>query len=420
MKPRASRGVRPGWKGVGLAAVAALIVAEGAVWLLRPRHEIEPASVPASAYFSHEQIARAKDYADGQRLLFLGTIALEGGALVLLAAGRPKAVRRWLEAGERRPLRGAALAGAGLSAGLVLLTLPLAAASHERAVDAGLSTQDFGSWLADVAKSAGIGAVFAAGGAALLIGLLRRFGGRWWIPASVVAVALEVVFVWLAPVVLAPLFNRFDPLPHGQARSEVLSLSRRAGVKVDQVYRIDASRRSTTLNAYVDGIGSSRRVVLYDNLLEPENRKVVRPVVAHELGHVAGNDIPRGMAFFAILVPLGLLASGLAAARLAERSGVARDSVASLPAYALAIGVATFVLGVPGNQLSRAIESRADSFALGLTDDPRGVIELQRRLALTNLADPNPPGALRLLFGTHPTTMQRIGAAVAFERDRPR
>ena len=80
------------------------------------------------------------------------------------------------------------------------------------------------------------------------------------------------------------------------------------------------------------------------------------------------------------------------------------------------MSLATLVLGVPGNQLSRRVEARADSFALELTRDPAAFVAMQKRLALTNLADPQPPGVLQFLFGTHPTTMQRIGAAVAFRR----
>jgi STE24 endopeptidase len=90
-----------------------------------------------------------------------------------------------------------------------------------------------------------------------------------------------------------------------------------------------------------------------------------------------------------------------------------------VPAYLLAIAVASFAINVPGNQLSREVEESADRFALELTDDPRALIELQRRLAESNLADPDPPGLVTTLFGTHPPTVDRIGAALAYERERP-
>ena len=111
------------------------------------------------------------------------------------------------------------------------------------------------------------------------------------------------IVTWLAPVVIAPLFNKFDELPPGQARSDVLELARKAGVDVGHVYEVDASKRTTAINAYVNGLGSSKQVVLYDTLIHDLNQGERRAVVAHELGHVHGNDIQRGLLFVAIVDP---------------------------------------------------------------------------------------------------------------------
>jgi STE24 endopeptidase len=308
-------------------------------------------------------------------------------------------------------------AGAGLSVALGVAALPAGIAAHERAVDYGISTQSLGFWLADAGKSAAIGAALAAAGAALLIALVRRFGGRWWLPGSLAVVAIAAVFVWLAPVVLAPLFNRFSPLPAGsRARSEVLALGDRAGVDIGQVYRVDASRRVRSLNAYVDGIGSTKRVVLYDTLLKRANRDELRSIVAHELGHVKHEDILRGLAFVALVAPLGLLFVRELAGGLAPRSGSDGRGPAALPTLALGLALASLVLGLVGNQLSRQIEASADTFALDLTRDPGALIDVQRRLAIRNVADPDPPAIVTALLRTHPPTIDRIGAAVAYER----
>ena len=124
--------------------------------------------------------------------------------LLTLALGRPDAVRVRLERLAVRPVLGAAVGGAGLLISLGVAALPAQIAAHQRAVDYGISTQGFGSWLGDVGKSAAIGAVMAAVGGAVLIALVRRFGGRWWLPGSAAVAAIAVTFVWLAPVVLAP------------------------------------------------------------------------------------------------------------------------------------------------------------------------------------------------------------------------
>jgi STE24 endopeptidase len=412
---------RPALWRIGAVAVATLIVAEGAVWLLRPRDgAVEPAQVSESEYFPAAEIERARDFRSGQLWLFAGTLAVEGGVLVTLALGRPRGVRRALERVGGRPVLGAAAAGAGLAVAVSLVTLPLGAAAHERAVDYGLSTQGFGSWLTDQAKSAAVGAVITAAGAALLIALLRRFGRWWWVPGTAAVIALSALFVWIAPVLLAPLFNRFEPLPPGKDRSAVLELGKKADVDIGQVYSVDASRRVTALNAYVDGLGPSKRVVIYDNLLSSVKRPLLRSIVAHELGHVRHRDILRGLAWIAIVAPFALLFVREAGERLARVSGADPATPAALPAYALVLAVASLVIGVAGNQLSRKVEASADTYALELTHDPHALIDVQRRLAKRNLGDPDPPGIITALLGTHPPAIDRIGVAVAWERgERP-
>jgi len=411
---------RAPWLRLGATAVAAVIIAEGAAWLLRPREIESPVHVDANAYFPHAEVEKARDYASGQRLLLIGSLVAEGAVLVLLATGRPAVTRRGLERLGVRPVLGGAAAAAGLSVAIAVVTVPFGIWAHERSVDAGLSTQSLAGWAGDWAKATTIGAILAGAIGTLALALIRRFGNRWWIPGSVAVVAGAAVFTWLAPVVLAPLFNKFDELPPGQARSDVLELADKAGVDVGHVYRVDASRRTTAINAYVNGLGSSKRVVLYDTLLNDLNRGERRAVVAHELGHVHGNDIQRGLLFVAIATPLGLIFAGGMARGIAGRRGVQQGTPAFLPALALGLAVTSFVIGVAGNQLSRAVEARADTFSLQLTDDPKGMIELQQQLAERNLGDPDPPGAFSFVFGTHPSTIDRIGTALAWQQgERP-
>jgi STE24 endopeptidase len=405
---------------LGVTAVAAVVVAEAAAWLLRPRDIERPVHVDENAYFSHAELTKARDYASGQRLILVGGLLAEGAVLVLLATGRPAVTRRVLDRLGARPVLGGAAAAAGLSVVVAVVTVPFGIWAHERSVDVGLSTQSLGGFLSDWGKGTAIGAILAGLVGTFALWLMRRVGSRWWIPGSVAVVIGAAIVTWLAPVVIAPLFNKFDELPPGQARSDVLELAGKAGVDVGHVYEVDASRRTTAINAYVNGIGSSKRVVLYDTLINDLNRGERRAVVAHELGHVHGNDIRRGLVFVAIVTPLALIfASGMARA-IARQGDAEPGRPAYLPAFALAIAATSFVIGVTGNQLSRAVEARADTFSLQLTDDPRGVIELQQQLADRNLADPDPPSAFTFLFGTHPPTVDRIGAAVAWRQgDRP-
>jgi STE24 endopeptidase len=309
---------------------------------------------------------------------------------------------------------------------LVVVGLPLALARHERAVDVGLSTQSLGPWLNDVAKGTAIQAVISALGAALAMVLLRRFPRHWWIPGAGVVVGFAALTLYLSPILIDPIFNKFEPLPRGKLRSDVLELADRSGVDVGQVYRVDASRRTTGINAYVGGLGHTKRVVLYDNLIEDFPRDQVRSVVAHELGHVKNSDLPRGILWIAIVAPAGtLLIQRLTERFMAigradgdARAGDARPGPAAIPALALSLAIVSFGVTCASNVLSRQVEARADAFALTTTRDPAAFIALERSLATRNISQPQPPRVWHGLFGTHPTTMTRIGYGESYARER--
>jgi STE24 endopeptidase len=392
-----------------LAILTALVVAEAAILLLRPRDRPVSVDVAPRAYFSEAQLGRAIDFRTGQLWLYGARVAIELGVLVLVVRRPPRRLLR-----PRHPVRTGALAGAGLALALGLAPLPVAAISRERAKAVGLVTQDAGGWAADVAKGLAIEAALAAAGGALLVVALRRWGPRWWAPGAAVVVAFGVLSATAGPVVLDPLFNRFTPLPAGALRTDVLDLAGRAGVKVGEVFEVDASRRTTAANAYVAGIGPTKRVVLYDTLLEKFTPDEVRLVVAHELAHQHFRDLPRGLLFLAIVAPFGMLAAARVAQRLVP-PGEDRGP-AAVPAVALALALMVPGLTAVSNQLSRAVEARADRFAMELTGDPEALVAFQRRIAIQNVSDPDPPALARLVLGTHPTTMERIGQALAVER----
>lgn len=391
------------WVGSLAAAVA---LAEAAVVALRPRHGvIAPAPVEALAHFDAADIARARRYGRGQLALGGAGAVAEGALLVWL-------VRRDRGRDGGPPGRSLALVGgrgAGLSLGLVLAPLPFGALMRKRALRAGLATQSWGGWAGDVARSGALGAAFAAAGAVIVAALMRRYGEDWWKAAAAGSVAVAVVITAAGPVLLDPIFNDFTPLPDGELRREVLSLAERAGVRVGEVFEVDASRRTNAANAYVNGLGGSRRVVLYDTLLASFTPAEARSVVAHELAHVRYRDVPRLLVYLALVAPGGTRAI----ARLAER--MEGSSAPGLPALALAGGVVSGALGVVARQLSRAIERRADAFSLELTGEADAFVSFEQRITRQNLADPDPPRWLSALLGTHPPIIERIGIAAAYQ-----
>src|SRR5437588_4050065 len=387
----------------------ALVSAEAGARVLAPREPVpEPEDVDLGTHFSPEEIERGSRFARPQLALAL---ARAGVQLAALTAVVRRVRRRPLALPSQRlaPVPGAAADAAVLSGAAGALSLPLTAVARRRAIRMGLVTQSWRGWGVDLVKATAIETALAAGAGSAVIAATRRYPRSWWALAAGGSVVVGTGLAALAPVLLDPIFNDFTPLPEGQTRTDVLELASAAGVRVGEVYSVDASRRTTAANAYVTGLGPTKRVVLFDTLLDRYSRDEVRLVVAHELAHVRHRDVPRNVAYAAIVAP----ALGLAIQRLSWSLSVERGTPAALPALALAATLVAAPIGLIGNRLSRAVERRADGYALELTGAPDAFVSFERQIALQNIADLDPPRWVSAL-ATHPPTAERIALALSY------
>jgi STE24 endopeptidase len=389
------------------SAAAMLGVAAGAGFaarLLGPRRVPPPAPpAPLEEHFSPQEIARARAFARPQRAIGLAGTAVDAGLLLLLTRYPPRALDR-----VRPAPAGGALAGGALALGLSAAGLPLSVVARRRALAAGLATQSWRGWAQDVAKGIALNAAALAGVGCGVLSAAERWPRGWWLVAAGGSAGATAVLTGLAPVVLDPIFNEFQPLPDGPVRRDVLELAAAAGVRVGQVLSVDASRRTTAANAYVAGVGPTKRVVLFDTLLDRCSREEVRVVVAHELAHVRGRDVLRGLCLSALLAP----AVGAAAASITGTlTGEAELTPSRLPALVLACGVAMTPAAPIAAALSRRLERRADELSLTLGGDVPAFISFERRIAVQNLADLDPP-RWAVLLASHPPTAERIGHAL--------
>jgi STE24 endopeptidase len=299
------------------------------------------------------------------------------------------------------------------------VTLPISAYGEVVRHRYGLSTRGWGLWLRDVAVSTAIDAALTALTLLLLVWLARRASRVWWAIAAAGAAVLVVVGSFLWPVVMEPAFNSFESMPSGELRSDLLELAEENGTPVQDVLVSDASRRTTALNAYVSGFGSTRRIVVYDTVLERLPVDQVESIVAHELGHVAADDVLTGTLLGALggAGGVALLGWALTSPRLLRRAGAdGPGDPRVVPLVLLLVAVGTLVSTPVQNLVSRQVEARADVHALDLTGDPEAFIAMQRGLATSNLSDPDPPGAWRWFFGSHPTTAERVALAQEWAR----
>ena len=301
-----------------------------------------------------------------------------------------------------------------------LATLPLSARSEVVLREYGLSTQTWASWTLDVVKGIGVDAALTSLALLALVGLARVARRTWWAWGAVATAALVVAGSFGYPLLVEPVFNSFRPLEAGSLRTELLDLAERDGVPVDEVLVADASRRTTALNAYVSGFGGSRRIVVYDTLLEQATDDEVALVVAHELGHAERRDVLVGT----LLGALGAAAAVCALALLLSwpplrrRAGEGMHDPRAVPLVLALVAVTSFVVAPAANLVSRRVEARADVHALDLTGDVPTFVAAQQRLALTNLSDLDPHPLAYALFATHPSTTERLALARAWERQQ--
>ena len=413
--PRVWAAVALGVLVIVLLVVAALVIP----WAKPPAPRAD--QLDALRELPADRVARGKALHADVRPISYTSLAV--GLIVALVLGLTP-LGAGLVSTVSRPFGGhwvaAALLG-GFAVVLVgeLLTLPLAAWRHAVLVRYELSTQGWGGWAVDLLKGYAVGAVL---GSVALLGFyaITRLSPRWWWAwGAAGAAALVVLLSFVLPVLVEPVFNKFTPMEPGPLRDGLIALAARDGVPVRDVLVADASRRTRAVNAYVSGLGPTRRIVVYDTLLREATPDEVESVVAHELGHAEENDVGTGT----VLAALGAAAAVCGVFMLGGWSGLLRqagvDSFADPRGIALLIAVATVagLLATPlQNLTSRRIEARADEHALILTGDPATFEAMEQRLALVNLADVDPNPVEQALFGSHPSTVERIAAARAYAR----
>jgi len=366
-----------------------------------------PPVLPApDAVLSAAQLARAESYASTARLLGYASLAVS--LLVACGLGFTEAGRRLVGR-----LRGWWWVRALVGTALVLLvgrlaTLPFAVASQRHRLDYGLSTQSWTAWTRDVAVGWAVNAVGTALLVLVVVGAARRWRDAWTVVAGGLVAVLVMLGSFVYPLLVEPLFNSFSPLAAGSLRTAVFALADEEGVHVDDVLVADASRRTTTLNAYVSGFGGTRRVVLYDNLVRDVPEDQALSVVAHELAHARHDDVLTG----SLLGAAGAMAGvGLLGLVLSLGKGPRAADPRIVPRLLAWVAIAGLLASPVQNGISRRIETRADVDALIATRDPGAFIEVQRQLAARSLADLTAPAWAQFWFGSHPTTRERIAIA---------
>jgi STE24 endopeptidase len=370
---------------------------------------MSPTEVPADA--------RARAYHRRQLLLSLAELALTASYLIVLVETRAAVhLAERLATWTPRWWLALAVAVLVLGGGYRLLSLPLAwLGGFWLPRRYGLLHQSLGRWLWDAAKTALIGGALGLVAVEVVYGLMR-WSAWWWLWGAVVFLGGYALLALVAPVWLVPLFYRLTPLADGPLKSRLLALAARVGVPVTGVWVVDQSRKSRTANAAVTGLGRTRRILLFDTLLDTFTADEVEAVLAHELAHQLHGDIRRGLLVQGALTLVTFwVASGALRAGGVWLGLDGPADIGGLPLFGLvllAVGLAALPLA---NGWSRHVEHAADRFALETLPGPGPFISAMERLATLNLAERDPHPVEEFFLYSHPP----IGRRIAFARQFP-
>jgi Zn-dependent protease with chaperone function len=365
----------------------------------------------------------------GRRLyfaeFFTGLLAL----LIILRVGWAAKLRDWATRATRRTFLQAAIFCPLLVLTLDLARLPFHIWGHAVLRGYGLSVQGWISWLLDWMKEEAITLVIATLAGWLLYKLIRHSPRRWWMGAWAAAVLLIIAGFYVEPLVIEPLFYDFRPLAesHPQLVRDVEQTIARVGVVIpeDRILEMIASSKVNELNAYVSGIGSTKRIVFWDTLLARTDEPQTLSVFGHELGHYVLGHAWKGIVLSAIGLGISLpILAWLFAAVLRKWESLwyvrAPQDWTSLAVLLLLILVFQFATTPVDNAVSRYIEHQADVFGLEVihgivTDSPQVAAEAFQILGEANLEEPDPSPAVVFWFYTHPPIADRIGFALSYD-----
>ncbi len=396
------------------------------------RQEVKSYSLPP------DKLAKAIAYADARnRLHFVSvawTLLVLGAILAWRVAPR---FRDWAERVSRRRIAQAFVFGTLLTLTVDVLTLPVSLYSQHLSLKYAQSIQGWGSWFWDWTKGELIGFVLLGVVLWILYGSIRRSPRRWWFYFWLASIPLFLFLMFITPVMIEPLFYRFEPLAQKQPYlvAEIQKVVARGGLDIprDRMFEMNASEKMNALNAYVTGIGASKRVVVWDTTIRRMTTPETLFVFGHEMGHYVLGHVWAGigMACLGSLVFLFLCYHFMhwAVHRWGGRWAIRGvDDWASLPVIALALTVFSFASEPPGSAFSRWMEHNADIYGLevihGIVPDaPQAAASAFQILGEVSLSDPNPSPFIEFWLYDHPSVSDRVRFAAGYDpwsRGQPR
>jgi STE24 endopeptidase len=402
------------WFFVGLAIYAAAVGLY--LWANTTNSVPEPylgSPADPTTFLSEQQLKQSIHFAVVRNWLFFISYPWEWGLyIVLLFGGFAGSFHERLKSRIRsKSLRFAAFV-LWLKAITLVVFLPIQIIGYSVSKAFGVSTQTVPSWIRDKLIAFGINYVLLLVVSGVALWVIAR-GGRWWLRLWLLAIPFILFMMYIQPVVIDPLYNDFTRLSNPELEQKIVRMAAEAGIPADRVYEVNMSEKTNSLNAYVNGIGGSLRIVLWDTTLQRLTEVETLFIMAHEMGHYVMHHLEYSalgaVASAFIFLWLGSRLLSFLISKWGRVWGVTSSShYLALPVILLILSIVSFAALPISNYVSRQAESAADRYAFQLTNSTEGAASMYQKLAISSLSDVNPPILVKWFRSTHPSLMERI------------
>ncbi|WP_409291760.1 M48 family metallopeptidase [Peribacillus sp. SCS-37] len=371
-------------------------------------------SADPATFLTDRELKISTEYSSIRNFLFFLSVPLEWAVyLFLLLAGLPRLMERWAGASVKNRILQGAVFTFWFTGITYILTWPIGYIGYRLSRKYNISTQDFSSWMKDELIGFWLQFFLMWAVVTVLYWLIRKFGKRWWLYAWLLTIPFTLFLMFIQPVVIDPLYNDFYPLKDKKLEGEILKLAAKADIPAEHVYEVNMSEKTNSMNAYVNGIGSNSRIVLWDTTLGKLGEREILFIMAHEMGHYVEKHLYIGIAGYLLLSLAGLwLVSRILSYAVWKWGRILKvESVASLSSFPLILllfSVLSFASSPLSNAAARYQEMRADRYAIEMTKDKEAGITSFQELTRSSLSQVNPPYLVKLFRYTHPTMLERI------------
>lgn len=372
-------------------------------------------------FLNSKELMLSEEYSQIRNLLYFLSTPLEWLIyLFILVGGISRAFTKWADQTSKVKVIRNAIYVLWLSFFTFIAVFPLSYFSHYLSKMYNISTQSFPSWMKDELIDFWINFATMLIIVTVVYWLINKSRKRWWFYAWCLSVPFTLFMMFVQPVLIDPLYNDFYPLKDKELETKILELANQADIPAEHVFEVNMAEKTNALNAYVTGIGSNSRIVLWDTTLNKLSDEQILFIMAHEMAHYVEKHLYIGIAGYLLLSLIGLFLTAKLMDYMVNRWGKALkissvNHLSSFPLFLLILSVLLFASSPFSNLVSRYQESRADTYAIEMTDNTDAGIETFQELTRAGLSQVNPPLLVKIFRYGHPTMLERITMIEEYE-----